>query len=226
MAFGSLVGTLTGNGASVTNPSDATGSVSVAIGDLIFGVMGQQTNLTATTVTDNLGNTYAATNAGTDPGAATGRAYWSVATVAGTLTAVHFAATASANNYAVAAAVIEGPFRINAAQPGQNPANGSSDITSPFDCPATGALSVPEAVVMSWLANNFSGTAVSATSPNLLALSANNTSIQVSIGYMKVSVPTTVTPQFTAGSNPTVQVLGTTAFKGRFQRQASMFAIF
>lgn len=225
MAVGDLVGTLTGNGGSVLNPSVASGSVSVAIGDLVFGVMGQQTNLTVTAVTDNLGNTYVATNAGTDPGTPTGRAFWSIATVAGTLTAVNFAATASANNYAVAAAVITGPFMLNASQPGPNPANGS-DAASPFLCPATGALPQPNCVVMSWLSNSFSGTAITATSPTLLALSANNTSVQVSIGYQKTSDGATVAPAFTAGSNPTTQITGTTAFRLAFQQQASMFDVF
>ena len=76
MAFGGLKGTLTGAGNSVTNPSVLSGSVSVAVGDLVFGVFGQQTALTATaTITDNLGNTYAYQNAGTDAGNATGRPF-------------------------------------------------------------------------------------------------------------------------------------------------------
>ena len=47
---------------------------------------GQQTSLTVTAVTDNLGNTYSATNAGSDNGNITGRAFYSRVTVPGTLT--------------------------------------------------------------------------------------------------------------------------------------------
>src|SRR5258708_6900151 len=113
MAFGDLIGTLTGNGVSVTNPSNTTtGSVVVAVGDLVVGVMSEQSALTATAVTDNLGNTYTAQNAGTWSGAGgtSGRMFYSRVSVAGTLTVCHFAATASSDNYSVAVAAFTGPF--------------------------------------------------------------------------------------------------------------------
>src|SRR5215471_10153473 len=109
MALGDLKGTLTGNGNSVTNPSDLSGSVAVNVNDLVVVVFGQQTNLTATGVTDNLGNTYTAQNAGTDAGTSTGRAFYSIVTVSGTLTVCHVAASASTNDYAGIAGVFEGP---------------------------------------------------------------------------------------------------------------------
>src|SRR5258707_148904 len=105
MAFGDVRGTLNGAGVSTTNPSDATGSVSVSVGDLIVAVFGEQVALGVTAATDNLGNTYTAQNAGTDSGASTGRMFYSRATVAGTLTAVHFAVPATTNNFSCVAAV-------------------------------------------------------------------------------------------------------------------------
>jgi len=42
MAFGALLGTLTGNAISITNPFSATGSVVVSVGDLVVAVIAQQ----------------------------------------------------------------------------------------------------------------------------------------------------------------------------------------
>ena len=96
MAFGDSKGSLTANVGSVTNPTNLTWSVVVAVGDLVFVDFGQQTNLTATdTVTDNLGNTYVAVNAGTDAGSVSIRCFYTRVTVAGTLTQISVPATAS-----------------------------------------------------------------------------------------------------------------------------------
>src|SRR5215211_5595091 len=105
MAFGDLKGTLVVNANSITNPIAAAGSVAVNIGDLVYAVFAEQLTVTVTTVSDNLGNTYTATAAGTDAGTSTGRAYWSRVTVAGTLTSVSAVATASGNNVAAIAGV-------------------------------------------------------------------------------------------------------------------------
>ena len=58
MAFGTLKGTLTfaSNNTGATNA--LTGSVSIAVGDLVYVHFAEQTNVTATGATDNLGNTY------------------------------------------------------------------------------------------------------------------------------------------------------------------------
>src|SRR5687767_1068808 len=106
MAFGALKGVLQVAANSITNPTTAThAGISVVVGDLVFAVLSEQTSLTVTGWTDNLGNTYTPLNAGDDPGAITARAAWSRVTVAGTLTQVIAAATASANNVVHIAAV-------------------------------------------------------------------------------------------------------------------------
>ena len=92
MAFGGLrTGTQpTGGNNSIPNPLPASGSVVVSIGDLIVAVIAQQTALTVTAVTDNLGNTYTAQNAGTLVSTTiSGRMFYSRVTVAGTLTTVN-----------------------------------------------------------------------------------------------------------------------------------------
>ena len=211
MAFGDLRGTLVGNGNSVTNPSDLIGSVAVSVGDLVYVVFGQQTGLTASGVTDDLGNTYTALNAGNDPGTPTARAFYSRVTTGGTLTTVSVAATASANDYAGVVAVIEGPFVTSPLD--ANPANGTNDVTSPFTCPATGTLAqANEAVLCFYCAT--SNATFSATSPNLLATQRGNASaVKVVVGHQTVAATTTVSPEFT-GTNPTGQsILGTASFK-------------
>lgn len=210
MAFGGLKGTLTGNGNSIGTSNSIAGSVVVAVGDLVFAVLGQQTNLTATGATDNLGNTYAAQNAGTDAGAATGRAFYSRVTVAGTLTSVAVAASSSTNDWAGFAAVIEGPIAVGPID--ANPANATADLASPFTCPATGTLGRANEIIIAWMASDGSATWL-ATSPNLKAgQAANSTNIKVIIGYQAVSSTSTVSPEF-SGTNPGVDVLGTASFK-------------
>jgi hypothetical protein len=203
-----LRGTLTGNGTDVTNPTNATGSVSVSVGDLIFAAFGQETDLTATAVNDNLTNSYTAQNAGTDAGATTGRAFYSIATNAGTLTTVSFTATASARDYACFVAVLEGVFGAIDA----NPANSTADITSPYTCPATGALSQAAESVLCWYTGRSLGV-LSATSPNLLAgQDASSTLVRTAIGYQTVAATTTVSPEFTSADDPSVAVAGTASF--------------
>jgi hypothetical protein len=208
MAFGALRGTLTGNGNSIGATNAITGSVVASVADLVFAVLGQQTNLTAGTASDSLGNAYTAQNAGTDAGAVAGRAYYSVTTVSGTLTTVSITASSSTNDWCGFAAVIEGPFTTV----DKNIANITTDITSPFTCPATTTLSQAQEVVIVWGTADGS-TAWAATSPNLLAGQSNNsTTIHVIVGYQAVTVTTSITPEFTSGANPTVAVLGTCTF--------------
>lgn len=210
MAFGDLLGTLSGRAATIAASNDLTGSVSVAADDLIFVVFGQQSNLTVTGITDNLGNTYSAVSAGTDPGSPTARAFYSVVTSAGTLTTVTAAATASVNDYAGFVAVIEGPF--DATPLDAAPTDVSNDVTSPFTCPATGTLAQADEAVMAYVVANQSG-AFTATSPNLLAGNVNiSTTVRIGVGYQAVSATTSVQPEFTA-SVPTGSVLGTASFK-------------
>lgn len=208
MAFGDLKGTLTGSANSITNPMDATGSVVVAVGDLVFVTLSQQTNLTATTpVTDNLGNTYAAINAGTDAGTVTIRSYYSRVTVAGTLTVVHVPATASVNDASVVADVIEGPFTT--APLDANPAN-TTDGTTPFDCPPTGTLAQANEVIMAAIALAGNQTPA-ATSPGILSGTVARANASTAHQRIITSSTSTVTPQFTGTSVTAGQV--TASFK-------------
>lgn len=209
--FGDLTGTLQANANSITNPFAATGSVAVSVGDLVVSLLVEQTNLTETGVTDNLGNSYTAQNAGTDAGAVTARLHYSIVTVAGTLTQVRAAATASSDDAVHIAAVFKGPFTAIDA----NVANITSDITTPFTCPSSGTLVQAAELVIGWGAANQS-TTWTATSPNTLALQlANSTTIKGIIGYQTVAATTAVAPVFarSGGSNPTQAILGTLSFK-------------
>lgn len=213
MAFGDLKGSaLTGAANSITNPISATGSVAVAIGDLIVGVIGEQTNLTATACGDNLhgASTYSAVNAGTDGGTITGRCFYKVVTTSGTLTSVDFVATASADNVSVVAAVFEGPFKSSPLD--KAPANNNNtDNSSPFTCPATGTLTQADELVICWMTGQSNAT-WSATSPLLKAGQQTSQSVADTIlGYKTVSSTTTTSPEFT-GTNPSASVQGTATF--------------
>ncbi len=194
MAFGALKGTLTVSLASITNPTSAVGSVSVSVGDLVFAVLNQQTALTVTAWADNLGNTYTPLNAGNDVGAITGRAAWARVTTAGTLTSVDATCTASANDVNHVVAVIEGPFATSPLD--ANPANGTTDVTTPYVCPATGTLAQASEVVMCFVCRGTT-TVMNADSPNLKAIQATEgTQASVTIGYQTVAATTTVSPGF------------------------------
>jgi hypothetical protein len=211
MAFGDLRGTFVANGSSVTNPSVATGSVAVSVADLVYVQFVQQTALTATAVTDDLGNTYTALNAGTDAGAVTCRTFYSYVTVAGTLTTLNVAATASSNNFVIVAVVIEGAF--DATPLDANPANITSDITSLLTCPATGTLAQADEVIIAWMARN-SADATSVQSPLLAgATQATGALARGTIGRQTVTATTSVSPEFTTAVNPTECILGTNSFK-------------
>lgn len=207
--FGELLGTLQANNNTIPTNFSATGSVPVSVGDLIVSVVCQQTALTVTGVTDNLGNTYTAQNAGTDAGAVTGRVFYSIVTTGGTLTSVTAACTTSANDGVHIVGVFKGQFSSIDA----NVANITSDVTSPFSAPSSGTLAQASEVVIAWGVGNHS-TSWSATSPNLLAIQlANSTTIKAALGYQTVSSTSAVAPAFTAGSNPTNAVLGTLSFR-------------
>jgi hypothetical protein len=213
MAFGALrAGTvLSGSANSITNPFAVTGSQDVAVGDLVVAVFAEQTALTVTTVTDNLGNTYVAQNAGTDAGTITGRAYYARVTMPGTLTSVSAVATASGDNVAAVAAAFEGPFITSPLD--ANPANNNNtDNASPFTCPSTGVLAQAAELVVAWMSGQ-AGTTWLATSPNLKAADAVSQSVStVILGYQVVAATTAVAPAFT-GTNPSVSVQGTMSFK-------------
>lgn len=207
--FAKVKGTLQVAVNSVLNPTVATGSVVVAVGDLIVATFAEQTALTVTAVTDNLGNTYTAQNAGLDAGTVSGRAFYSRVTAGGTLTQVNFAATASANNAVGLAVGYAGPFLAPPID--ANPAL-VEDITSPFASPATGTLTSVPSLVVGWCCNGAAGAWAPAV-PMLEQIELVTQAVLTSrIGSWRVDVTTTVTPGWT-GTNPTDSVLGTMSFR-------------
>jgi hypothetical protein len=208
VAKGDLRGTLTGSVNSVTNPTVASGSVAVSVGDLVFGTMSQQTALSASgTVTDNLGNTYAYVNAGTDGGTVAGRSFYARVTVAGTLTTVNVPATASANDASVVADVIEGPFLTS---PLDASLANATDATTPFTCTATGVMAQASNVVMAAISIAANQT-VAATSPSTICGTVARANASVGQSRRVVSATTSVAPEFTGTSATAVQT--TAAFK-------------
>lgn len=212
MAQGDLKGTLSIAQNSITNPTSATGSVAVSVGDLVRVVAVEQGNTQHWgTCTDNLGNTYTPLSAGTTATTVAVRAYYSRVTAAGTLTQIDVAATASSNNAIVCADVFEGPFLSSPLD--ANPADTTNDTSDPLTCPATGSLAQASEMVLCFYASNGNPT-VNADSPNLKSIETNSsTTLNLSLGYQKVSATTSVQPTFDLSGSPTNSVLGTHSFK-------------
>lgn len=215
MAFGDPKGTqlvLTGASCGATNIL-TTGSATVVVGDLIVVCFAQQTALTASGVTDNLGNTYTAANAGTDAGVITGRFFYSRVTAAGALSSVTVAAVGSANDFAGAARAIEGPFDVTDLVGSTTPANTTADITTPFVCPLSGTLDANSGrakLVVGWAVRD-NNVAWASDSPNVEVAEANRANAGLTIGVQVVTGTTSTAPAF-SGTNPAAIVLGTIAF--------------
>lgn len=216
MAFGALLDTGTITTTNIPAQLDVTSvgglSGSVSVGDLVIATLAEEIALTVATVTDNLGNTYTASNAGTLSGAISGRMFYSRVSVAGTLNVVHFNCTSSSHNAAAAVAVFEGPFDPSPVD--ANIAN-NTDATTPHACPVTGTLSQAQEVVVSWGAgvgtagaNQLDGVGV-----GTLATKINVASACIIISYTLTAATTSIAHTFTSSSNPTAAVLGTTSFK-------------
>lgn len=212
MAQGDIRGTLRGLGGSILATSRATGSVAVVPGDLIFAVFGQQTNLTITAMVDNLGTgTYTATNAGTDAGTPTGRAFYKYVLTTATITAINFTTTTSANDWACVAGVFEGRFSTLALD--RNPANNTVGTASPISVPAIGTVAQPGELVIAWACAN-SSTNYTATAPLAnAAQTASASNIKAYLGHHKSTAITNYTNQFTTSVAPAQIVKGANSFK-------------
>lgn len=210
--FGTLIGTGSLARATSSTTIVASGlSIPVNIGDLLFVAFAERTNNTVTGITDSMGNSYTATNIGTDAGTITGRAFYSRATSTSVLTAITAAAVSSADAFAMVLAAFAGAVDITPVD--QNPANITNDTISPFACPATGTLNATNGIAIGWGMAGY-GTSWSATAGSTLAVQvASGTTVKAAINYQVYSNTSSLTPQFTAAGNPVQIVLGTTAFK-------------
>lgn len=214
-AFGTLLGTLSVSADTIPNPAIATGSVVVAVGDLVCALLTQVSNLTVTAVTDNLGNTYTSeADLGIDAGTVTSKLFYARVTVAGTITSVSGTTTASGNNYNFLCAAFAGPF--TAPPIDASPTAISSDITSPYTCPATGVLAQADELVIAFFGGQSSSIIPTATAPLAIAISSN-TSAAGPIGvlaYQVVASTTSIVPEFVEATNDSTAVaLGTASFK-------------
>lgn len=212
MALGANKGTWTFTANSIVANNQATlatGVNTVARGDLIVVVIGEQTGNTSTGASDTLGNTYTAATVGTLGGGVSGRAFYTIVTNAGTNTNINVAATASANNVAIVAASYEGSFSAIDANPANN---NNTDNSSPFTCPATGTLAQQVEIIIAWMVQNTANT-LTATSPNLKDNQANSQSVVgTALGHQVVNSTSTVSPAWT-GTNPTGSQQGTISFR-------------
>ena len=221
MAFGDLIGSITGEGTTVTTSNLCTTvhtSSAISTGDLIYVCFAQGTQLQVTGITDDLGNTYTACNAGTDAGNYTARAFYSIATNSGTITTITAVSSSTFPvKWTCIAAFFRGPFGGTPGAIDRNPTNlvDTTSPVSPYNCPTTGALTQANEVVVHWIVSDVfaSGYANPSSTQVGSFVVANPNGIVGSLAYRVVAATTSVTPQFTSPVNPTVTITGTTTFK-------------
>lgn len=216
MAFGDLKGTFGVALNSALTSNVATGSAtSVVAGDLVYAVFAQQTALTVSLVTDNLGHTYTASSVGTDAGSISGRAFYTRVTASGSLTSLTGTATASTQNVAFIAAAFAGPFAVPPIDANPAEITAGSAGTS-YTCPATGDRVQAVELVVGWIARG-AGTAFTATSPNTVAVQlATQTVGNAVIGYQTTVTSSSFSPVFTSATTAGVRVLGVNSFLNAF----------
>lgn len=217
MAFGDLRGTLSGSAGAgfLTDPLDATtgaGSVSVSIGDLIFVVVGESATLQVTGCTDNLGNTYAAVTAGLSSTSVLSlRAFYSIATNAGSVSAVHAAGMTSGSAAgAICASIYAGPFNAI-----DKAIALVLDTTAPFTATTTGTLAQADELVCGYAGVELStgGSLSGATSPfNADGDASDGVDVQVRSSSLVVSATTAQVASFT-GSTVHAGIVGVASFK-------------
>ena len=215
MAFGDVIGTaFTGAGNSVTaTNATISGSATVAVGDLVYVFFAQQTALTATAANDNLGNTYTALTSLLSGTACSGKAFYTIVTNAGTIsaTSITVSATASSANWSIVAGAFRGPFTATPLD--ANPTPISTDITSPFTTGLTGTLSQADELILAWISKT-DNIAIVATSPMTLVVSnPSQTVLYAGLAKKVVAATTSTSADFTSASNPGACVLGITSFE-------------
>jgi len=203
------IGTLTGASIGSNNNILATASTAVFVGDIVVALMAQQTNLTASSCTDNLSSSYSAQNAGTVATAISGRLFYARISANGTLGTVTIAATSSTNDFAAAFAVFGGPFDTSPVD--ANAANTVGDVSDPFQTTSSGALAQPFELVVGWSANNANAT-WSGTSGTTVAASAPRANANAVIGSIDTTSTSAQTISFT-GTVPANNAMGIMSFK-------------
>ncbi len=214
LVFGNPLGpTLVANLASITNPFVAVNvAVDVQAGDLIYAVLSEQTNITVTAMSDNLGNTYTALSAGSDCGASTSRAFYAPVTVAGMLTQVSAACTSSGDNAVMLAQAFQGPFTTPSLD--ANPGNAvNADIVSPYVGPSTGTLTQADELLVAWLTRPDSTGIVPVAPLLVLAQFNSGTVIRTALSYRVLASTSSVAPSWTSATDPTQTIMGATSFK-------------
>jgi hypothetical protein len=211
--FGGLRGALEVSAASVTNPLTASGSVAgVSVYDLIVVLFGEATNLTVTAITDNLGNTYSAVDAGFSSGW-TNRAFYALVTPghAGTLTSVSATTTASSDDALMVVGVFEGPFAVSPldAAPAQ-----VADNSSPFVTPSTGTLAQADELILAWDSGTFNSAASPSAASPFTKLAEITLSLEtLSLFSTVVSSTSSVSTQFTSLLLGSGNIVGIASFK-------------
>jgi hypothetical protein len=221
-AFGTLLFTGGGGGNPPSSPdytidlntaSPPLGAAfEVFVGDVIIvATCEDQTGISVTAVSDNLGNTYSASNVGTSGSSMAARMFYTIVTVPGIVSSI--TVTHNHNSRAGASvAAFAGPCSAVDANPSNN-----TDGTSPHVCPLTGTLAQSVELVIGWGAAEVSSganTSLDGVTTGTMAIHASSGTLDFSIASIVTSTTSSTSVTFTSTDAPSGgAVLGTTSFK-------------
>lgn len=146
VSFGDIVGVSRNGVLSITNPFSPSSAITISVGDLVFVAINEIASITATTCSDNLGNSYTALTSGINSNA-TIKGYFSVATTGGACTP-SVATTSSTNDAAIVCTAYKGAFAAGS-QLDKNPAV-LGDSAEPYTANATGTLSQADELIVGY----------------------------------------------------------------------------
>lgn len=202
------------NNAKATGTTLALGPVTVAAGDVIVVLFGDQVAGTAPTIGDNIGgNTWTAL---TGPNTNTARIskWYCIVTNGGSMTVtVTFQSSAGAR----AGALGVWDASLFGASPLDSNVANANDSTSPYDCPLSGTLAQANEIVLGFCARA-SSAALSAGASETGIIEAHSSgsggagaNVSVGLTYRLVTATTSIQPQMTGTS--VAGVVGTASFK-------------
>lgn len=202
------------NNAKATGTTLALGPVTVAAGDVIVVLFGDQVAGTAPTIGDNIGgNTWTALSGPTTNTARLSKWYCVVANGGSMTVTVTFQSSAGAR----AGALGVWDATIFGASPLDANVTNANDSTSPYDCPLSGTLAQTDEIVLGFC-SRASNAALAAGASETGIIEAHSSgsggagaNVSVGLTYRKVSATTSIQPQMTGTS--VAGVVGTASFK-------------
>lgn len=211
--FGDLIGFGNNNTTSIPASFQITSlGLVVEVGDLVVVAVSENPGATTSAVNDNLSNTYTALQTIQTSGNISGVGYYARVTTGGTLNTVTATCTSSSNNAAIVMAAFKGPFVVSPLD--RNPANETTDLVTPHNCPSTSVLSQAIEVVVNWAAGEKpAGACLNSMGTGTYIDRGQDVGVTVSMGYTVTASTSSVANTFTSSNNPVTIITATASFK-------------